>query len=64
MPLKEVTVVIGQRGGGQILGVFTSQVKINVLKEFVKEFHEEGYVIFEKVKVNEFQFKKFGLYFK
>lgn len=62
--IKEVTVVIGQRGGGQVLGVFTDEVKIKALREITEEFHEKGYVFFEKVKLNEFQFKKFGLYFK
>jgi hypothetical protein len=60
----EVTVVIGQRGGGQVLGVFTDEIKIRALKEITEEFHEKGYVVFERVKLNEFQFKKFGLYFK
>jgi len=62
--MKEVTVVIGHRGSGQILGVFTQSNKLNALKEIVKEFNEEGYVSFEKVKLNEFQLKRFGLYFK
>ena len=62
--LKEITVVIGQRGGGQILGAYTDKKKIKDLKEKVKQYNEQGYVIFEKLKVNESQFKYFGLYFK
>ena len=61
---KEVTVVFGQRGGGQVLGVFTDEVKIKALKEITEAFQQKGYVVFEKVKINEYQFKKFGLYFK
>lgn len=62
--IKEVTVVFGQRGGGQVLGVFTDEVKIKALKEITEAFQQKGYVVFEKVKINEYQFKKFGLYFK
>jgi hypothetical protein len=62
--MADVTVVIGHRGYGQILGVFTNKHKVKALREMTKEFHEEGYVSFEKVKVNEFQLKRFGLYFK
>lgn len=56
--------VIGQRGGGQILGVFTDGNKVRAMKEMVEAFNEKGYVSFEKVKLNEFQLKRFGLYFK
>ncbi len=62
--MVEITVVIGHRGGGQILGVFTDKRKIKALREITKRFQEEGYVSFEKLKLNEFQFKRFGLYFK
>ena len=62
--MEEITVVIGHRGGGQLLGAFTDRKKIEALKEITKEYHEEGYVSFLKIKVNEFQFKRFGLYFK
>jgi hypothetical protein len=62
--MEEVTVVIGHRGYGQILGVFTDKRKIKALQEMVEEFNEKGYVSFEKMKVNEFQLKRFGLYFK
>lgn len=64
MAMEEVTVVIGQRGGGQILGVFTDGNKVRAMKEMVEAFNEKGYVSFEKVKLNEFQLKRFGLYFK
>ncbi len=64
MTLDEVTVVIGQRGGGQVLGVFTDGNKIRAMREMVEAFNEKGYVTFEKVKVNDFQLKRFGLYFK
>ena len=60
----EVTVVIGHRGYGQILGVFTDGNKVKAMREMVEAFGEEGYVSFEKMKLNEFQLKKFGLYFK
>jgi hypothetical protein len=60
----EVTVVLGQRGGGQLLGVFTDESKIQALMEMTEEYQEKGYVVFEKVQLNEFQTKKFGLYFK
>ena len=62
--IKKVTVVIGQRGGGQILGAFTDKAKISVLKKLTKEFHEEGYIVFESIKLDQFQKDKFGLYFK
>ena len=62
--MKEITVVIGQRGGGQILGAFDDEKVIKRLKAKVKKYHEEGYVIFEKLQVNEPQLKRFGLYFK
>ena len=62
--MEEITVVIGHRGGGQLLGAFTDKKKIKALQELTKEFAQEGYVSFIKVKVNEFQFKRFGLYFK
>jgi hypothetical protein len=62
--MEEITVVIGHRGGGQVLGVFTDKRKVKALQEIVRYFDEEGYVSFEKVQVNEFQFKRFGLYFK
>jgi hypothetical protein len=61
---KYVTVVLGQRGGGQILGVFTDEAKIKTLKLVTEEFQQKGYVVFEKVKINDYQFQKFGLYFK
>ncbi len=61
---SEVTVVFGQRGGGQVLGVFTDENRVKALKQMAEEFNEKGYVVFEKVKLNEFQVKKFGLYFK
>ena len=64
MALEEVTVVIGHRANGQILGVFTDGNKVRAMKELVEAFNEKGYVSFEKVKVNDFQIKKFGLYFK
>jgi hypothetical protein len=64
MELKEVTVVIGHRGGGQILGVFTDGNKIRVMKEMVEAFNEKGYVSFEKIRLDDFQVKRFGLYFK
>jgi hypothetical protein len=38
----EVTVVIGQRGGGQVLGVFTNESKVKALKQMADEFHEKG----------------------
>jgi len=62
--MEEVTVVIGHRGNGQILGVFTDKRKIRALQEMVEEFNEKGYVSFEKLKIDEFQLKRFGLYFK
>jgi hypothetical protein len=62
--MEEVTVVIGHRGGGQILGVFTDPDKIRAMKEMTEAFHEKGYVSFEKIQVDEFQLKRFGLYFK
>ncbi|HEY5038583.1 MAG TPA: hypothetical protein VIJ93_05870 [bacterium] len=62
--MAEVTVVIGHRGDGQILGVFTNKNKIKALQEMTKEFNEEGYVSFEKVKIDEFQLKRFRLYFR
>jgi hypothetical protein len=62
--IKEVTVVVGQRGGGQVLGVFTDEIKVKALKQLTEEFGQKGYVVFEKVRMNEFQFKRFGLYFK
>jgi hypothetical protein len=61
---EEVTVVLGHRGYGQVLGVFTDKKKIKALQEMTKNFHEEGYVTFEKYKLNEFQINRFGLYFK
>jgi hypothetical protein len=61
---KKVTVVIGQRGGGQVLGAFTNRAKIKELKQLAEKFHEKGYVVFETVTLNEFQKNKFGLYFK
>jgi hypothetical protein len=64
MEMKEVTVVIGHRGGGQILGVFTDGNKIRVMKEMVEAFNEKGYVSFEKIRLDDFQVKRFGLYFK
>ena len=64
MALEEVTVVIGHRGGGQVLGVFTDGNKVRAMKELVEAFNEKGYVSFEKVKVNDMQIKRFGLYFK
>lgn len=64
MALEEVTVVIGHRGGGQVLGVFTDGNKIRAMKELVEAFNEKGYVSFEKLKVNDMQIKRFGLYFK
>ncbi|HVZ80948.1 MAG TPA: hypothetical protein VHE12_09150 [bacterium] len=60
----EVTVVIGHRGGGQVLGVFTDGNKVRAMKEMVEAFNEKGYVSFEKVRLDEFQIKKFGLYFR
>jgi hypothetical protein len=60
----EVTVVIGHRGGGQVLGVFTDPNKVKAMREMVDAFNERGYVSFEKLKINEFQVKRFGLYFK
>jgi hypothetical protein len=39
-------------------------VKIKALKEITEAFQQKGYVVFERVKINEYQFKKFGLYFK
>jgi hypothetical protein len=60
----EVTVVLGHRGGGQILGVFTDGNKVRAMKEMAEAFNEKGYVSFGKVKVDEFQLKKFGLYFR
>jgi hypothetical protein len=60
----EITVVIGHRGYGQVLGVFTDKNKIKALQEMANHFHEEGYVTFERIKLNEFQSKRFGLYFK
>jgi len=60
----EVTVVIGHRGYGQILGVFTDKNKVKAMQEMVDAFDEKGYVSFEKMKLNEFQLKRFGLYFK
>ena len=62
--MKEIVVMIGQRGGGQILGVFNDKKLIRNLKAKVKKYHQEGYVIFEKLKVNEPKLKRFGLYFK
>ena len=62
--MQEVTVVIGHRGGGQILGVFTDANKIRAMKEMVDAFNEKGYVSIEKFKLDEFQVKRFGLYFK
>jgi hypothetical protein len=62
--MEEITVVIGHRGGGQLLGVFTDKDKIKALQDITREFHEEGYVSFLKVKLNEFQYKRYGLYFK
>ena len=62
--MEEVTVVIGHRGGGQILGVFTDANKIRAMREMTEAFNEKGYVSFEKIKVNEFQIKRFELYFK
>ena len=64
MTIEEVTVVIGHRGGGQILGVFTDGNKVRAMKELVEAFNEKGYVSFEKLKMDEFQIKRFGLYFK
>jgi len=64
MALEEVTVVIGHRGGGQVLGVFTDGNKLRAMRELVEAFNEKGYVSFEKLKMNEFQIKRFGLYFK
>jgi hypothetical protein len=64
MAQLEVTVVIGHRGGGQILGVFTDGNKVRAMKEMTEAFNEKGYVSFEKIKVDEFQLKKFGLYFR
>lgn len=60
----EVTVVIGHRGGGQILGVFNDPNKIKAMREMADAFNERGYVSFEKLRMNEFQIKRFGLYFK
>jgi hypothetical protein len=60
----EVTVVIGHRGGGQVLGVFTDKRKIKALQEMAEEFNAKGYVTFERMKLDEFQAKRFGLYFK
>jgi len=60
----EVTVVIGHRGSGQILGVFTNADRVKAMKEMAEAFGEEGYLSFEKVRLNEFQLKRFGLYFK
>lgn len=60
----EVTVVIGHRGYGQILGVFTDKNKVKAMQEMVDAFDEKGYVSFEKMRLNEFQLKRFGLYFK
>ena len=60
----EVTVVIGHRGYGQVLGVFTDGNKVKAMREMVEAFEEKGYVTFEKMKINEFQLKRFGLYFK
>lgn len=60
----EITVVIGQRGGGQILGAFDDERLIRNLKAKVKRHHEEGHVIFEKIKINEPREERFGLYFK
>ncbi len=62
--MKKVTVIIGHRGGGQILGVFSDKSKIKTIREKVKKFHEEGYVSFENLKIDEPQKKRFGLYFK
>ena len=62
--MKEIVVMIGQRGGGQILGVFSDKKLVRNLKSKVKKYHQEGYVVFEKLKVNEPQVKRFGLYFK
>lgn len=62
--MKHVTVVIGHRGGGQLLGVFSSDKLVEALKDLTKQYHEEGYVSFEKVRVDELQKKHFGLYFK
>jgi hypothetical protein len=62
--MEEITVVIGHRGGGQLLGAFTDKKKIKALQELTKEYRQEGYVSFLKVKVNEFQVKRYGLYFK
>ena len=62
--MKEVIVVIGQRGGGQILGVFNNKNEIKNIKAKVKRYHQEGYIIFEKLKLNDPQKKRFGLYFK
>ncbi len=62
--MKEIVVMIGQRGGGQILGVFSDKKLVRNLKAKVRKYHQEGYVIFEKLKVNEPQMKRFGLYFK
>lgn len=61
---EEATVVIGHRGGGQVLGVFTDKRKIKALQEMAEEFNAKGYVSFERLKLNEFQAKRFGLYFK
>lgn len=60
----EVTVVIGHRGNGQVLGVFTDANRVKAMQEIAEEFGEQGYVSFEKVKLNEFQLKRFKLYFK
>lgn len=46
--IKEVTVVIGQRGGGQISGVFIDEIKIKALREITEEFHEKGYVFLKR----------------
>jgi len=62
--MEEVTVVVGHRGGGQILGVFTDKKILRALLDMTEAFNEKGYVTFEKVKVNEMQIKRFGLYFK
>jgi len=44
--MEEIAVVIGHRGGRQLLGAFTDLKKISALQELTREYHEEGYVSF------------------
>ena len=50
---KKVTLVWDYHGSGQLVGVFDDQKAVRRLERLVRESHQEGYVRFAVVRLNE-----------